>query len=457
MSGRLKILVVEPDRMYGRLANSILKNDFDTIVTQSPFDAMEQLGNNTIDILITNYELPGGNGLRLIKRAKQRQNNIEVIMTGQDTAASIIDEAMQLGAIDYFQKPFDYESVKMAIERTKKFVKLNKKLKKAETERENLSKELEEQSGGFDIISQSPEMDKVKKMMKMVAQSRDTSVIITGESGAGKELVARGIHNMSERHDHHFGAVNMSAISETLFESEFFGHIKGSFTGAIADRAGWFEVANNGTLFLDEIGDMPMSLQIKMLRVLEDRKFIKVGSQKEQSFDVRLLAATNKDIEEMKNGKAFRVDLFHRIGTFEIFIPPLRERKDDISLLLHFFMKKFANKMRRKISKIDKETLKKLKNYPFPGNVRELRNIVERAVILCEGDTLGTEHFPNIVDQTSAPVIPDELYNLEEIEKMVIKKALERCQYNKTQAAKLLNINWNALHRRLDKYGIQVS
>lgn len=457
MSGRLKILVVEPDRMYGRLANSILKNDFDTLITQSPFDAMEHLSNETIDILITNYELPEGNGLRLIKRAKQRQSSIEIIMTGQDTESSVIDEAMELGAIDFFQKPFDYESVKMVIERTKKFVKLNKKLKKVESERETLSKELEEQSGGFDIISRSPEMKTVKKMMKMVAQSRDTSVIITGESGVGKELVARGIHNMSERHGNHFGAVNMSAISETLFESEFFGHMKGSFTGAIADRAGWFEVANNGTLFLDEIGDMPMSLQIKMLRVLEDRKFIKVGSQKEQSFDVRLLAATNKDIEEMKNGKEFRIDLYHRIGTFEIFIPPLRERKEDISLLLHFFMKKFATKMRRKISKIDKETLKKLEHYPFPGNVRELRNIVERAVILCEGETLGTDHFPNIIDQTSAPVIPDELFNLEEIEKMVIKKALEKCQYNKTQAAKLLNINWNALHRRLDKYGIQTT
>jgi len=274
----------------------------------------------------------------------------------------------------------------------------------------------------------------------------------------GKELVARGIHLMSERKDNHFGAVNMSAIPESLFESEFFGHKKGAFTGAISDRAGWFEIADKGTLFLDEIGDMPMNLQIKMLRVLEDRKFIKVGSQKEQSFDCRLVAATNKDVQEMKSGKEFRLDLFHRLGTFEIFVPPLRQRVVDIPILIEHYVNIFAGRMRKKIEGIDSGTMDTLKQYPFPGNVRELRNLTERAVILCDTGTINIDHFPNINDSGSAATpnvdFHTEIFDLEEIEKRTILKALEKVDYNKSAAAELLNIKWNALHRRLQKFNI---
>ncbi|MFA9388900.1 MAG: sigma-54-dependent transcriptional regulator [Prolixibacteraceae bacterium] len=456
MSDKLNILVVDPDSLYGKLARSILKDDFNVEISQSPFDALEIIRNRHFDILITDYELPGGNGLRLIERCKKIHPEIETIMTGQDTPIKIIDESLALGAIDFFKKPFDYEQVKRSIERTKKFLKINKQLKHTESEREKLTLDLQSKFDGFEIISQSAEMNQVKKLMKMVAQSSDTSVIITGESGVGKELIARGIHQLSERNKKYFGAVNMSAISDSLFESEFFGHKKGSFTGAITDRSGWFEVANEGTLFLDEIGDMPINLQIKMLRVLEDRKYIRVGSQFEQSFDVRIITATNKDIKLLKEGKDFRLDLFHRLGTFEIFIPPLRERKDDIPILLEHFRKLFAAKMRKQITEIEQNTLKMLQRYSYPGNVRELRNIVERAVILCDKNVLNEDHFPNIFESTNELNIPENMFDLEQIEKTVILKALHKVNFNKSKAAELLNLKWNALHRRLVKYNIEV-
>lgn len=456
MPNKLNILVVDPDILYGRLAKSILNKDFNVQIVQSPFDAMEITMQENIDILITDYDLPGGNGLQLIKRVLQNNPRIETIMTGQDTPSSVINEALKLGAIDYFNKPFSYESVKLSVERTKKFLTIKKQLQKAELDKELLSRDIAQQRDELNLVSVSAEMDYVKKMMRKVAQSSDTSVIITGESGVGKELVARGIHSLSDRKNHYFGAVNMSAISDSLFESEFFGHKKGSFTGAITDRAGWFEVADKGTLFLDEIGDMPLNLQIKLLRVLEDRNYIKVGSQAEKSFDVRIIAATNKNIDHLKTGKDFRIDLYHRIGTFEIFIPPLRDRKVDIPVLLEFYMKNFAQKMRKKIKIIHPNTLKQLQRYSFPGNVRELKNIVERAVILCDDEMLQDEHFPNILNNDKNIDVIDSTFDLEKIEKTVIIKALKKVNYNKSQAAKLLNINWNALHRRLSKYQISM-
>ncbi|NCD41857.1 MAG: sigma-54-dependent Fis family transcriptional regulator, partial [Bacteroidia bacterium] len=321
---QLHILVLDDDNLYRKLASSILRADFTVYTASVPSKAFEIFQNTKVDILICDFQLPEMNGLEVVRRVKDLYPDVEIIMISAEATMDTVIEALRLGAVDFFRKPFNFDSVKISIEKTKKFVTLNSKLRQTELSNKLLAKELKEKEG-FEIISQSKAMDDIKKIMFKVAQSKDTSVIITGESGVGKELVARGIHLMSERHDHHFGAVNMSAIPESLFESEFFGHKKGAFTGAISDRAGWFEIADKGTLFLDEIGDMPMNLQIKMLRVLEDRKFIKVGSQKEQSFDVRLVAATNKDVMEMKSGKNFRLDLFHRLGTFEIFVPPLRE------------------------------------------------------------------------------------------------------------------------------------
>lgn len=455
-SDQLNILVLDDDNLYRKLASSILRADFTVYTASVPSKAFEIFQNAKVDILICDFQLPEMNGLEVVKKVKEMYPDVEIIMISAEANMDTVIEALRLGAVDFFRKPFNFDSVKISIEKTKKFVALNSQLRQSELSNKLLAKELKEKEG-FEIISKSKAMDDIKKIMYKVAQSKDTSVIITGESGVGKELVARGVHLMSERHKNHFGAVNMSAVPEALFESEFFGHKKGAFTGAISDRAGWFEIADKGTLFLDEIGDMPMNLQIKMLRVLEDRKYIKVGSQKEQSFDVRLVAATNKDVNEMKSGKDFRLDLFHRLGTFEIFVPPLRQRTEDIPVLIEHYVNVFAGRMRKKIDVIDENAMALLKSYPFPGNVRELRNLTERAVILCDSGVITTEHFPNI-DTQSKPntdaLFNSEIYDLELIEKQTILRALEKADYNKSAAAELLNIKWNALHRRLVKFNI---
>jgi DNA-binding NtrC family response regulator len=457
MHDKLKILVLDDDKLYGKLATTILKQDFTVYTALRPSLALDILAAENIDILICDFRLPEMNGLEVIKKVKVDYPSIEVIMISSDADMETVIEAFRIGAVDFFQKPFDFESVKISIERTKKFVYLNKKIAEIERSNSMLNQELKEKEG-FELVSCSPVMDEIKQIMYKVAQSDDTSVIITGESGVGKELVARGIHHMSQRKENYFGAVNMSAIPESLFESEFFGHKKGSFTGAIGDKGGWFEIANQGTLFLDEVGDMPYNQQIKLLRVLEDRKFIKVGSQKEQEFDIRIVAATNKDVNMLKSGSAeFRLDLFHRLGTFEIYVPPLRERQEDIPVLLNYFAAKFAGKMRKRIAGIDPTSLAELVAYPFPGNVRELRNLVERAVILCDGDTLNLDHFPNILTaETPATNINNGIFDLEIVERNTIISALKEVNYNKTKAAKLLNINWNALHRRLQKLQIAI-
>jgi len=293
--------------------------------------------------------------------------------------------------------------------------------------------------------------------VRLVAQTPDTSVLILGESGTGKELVARAVHNLSKRKSEFYGAVNMSAIPENLFESEFFGHKKGSFTGAIGDKAGWFETCNKGTLFLDEIGDMSLSLQVKLLRVLEERTFTKVGTQVLQKFDIRLITATNKPIDEISDNNFFRSDLFHRIGTFIIYLAPLRERKEDIPLIFNYFVDQFSIKMGKNILKIQPEIYDLLNNYSFPGNIRELRNIIERALILSTNGKLTVDNFSilekNVKSKNSKLL---ETFNLEEIEKQTIIKALQKTKNNKSEAAKLLNIEWNALYRRLQKYNIEL-
>lgn len=299
-------------------------------------------------------------------------------------------------------------------------------------------------------------MEIIKQTMAKVAQADDTSVLITGESGTGKELVARGIHMLSNRSDEFFGAVNTSAIPEPLFESEFFGHKKESFTGAIQEKEGWFEVANNGTLFLDEIGDMPITLQIKMLRVLEDRRFNKVGSPHAKSFNIRIIAATNKDVESLKSGDKFRSDLFYRISTFQINIPPLRDRPEDIPVLADHFLQFYALKMKKPLKSIAPGVNEILLNYNFPGNVRELRNLCERAVILNNGGVINESCFPEISGFTKPPESNyGNVYNLDEIERRTILEALSASGNNLSKASKLLGLQWNALYRRIQKYNIR--
>ncbi len=455
MSTRLSVLVLDDEPVIRASLKAFLQKDFELFLTGSPSVALKILKAEEVDIVISDFQLPEMNGLEFIRLVKRDHAETEIIMISSHADMDTVIAAMRLGAIDFFRKPFDGNEIKVAIERTRKFAEQGKKLKKQESQFKVLQKELIEKYG-VEIIGRSQQIIELKEIMQKVAQTPDTSIIIIGESGTGKELVARGIHNLSARRNQYFGAVNTSAISENLFESEFFGHKRGSFTGADSNRAGWFEIADKGTLFLDEIGEMIPSMQVKLLRVLEDRKYIHVGSQKEHSFDIRIISATNKDIEKLRNGQGFRTDLFHRLAAFEIHVPPLRERKEDIPLLAEYFMNYFNRKLGKNVKKISDETMSMLLNYDFPGNIRELKNLFERALILCDTDTLEKKQFSLISGKPElSNQVEERVFDLEEVEKQAIIKALEKCAYNKTQAAQLLNIQWNALHRRMLKYGIE--
>ena len=299
-------------------------------------------------------------------------------------------------------------------------------------------------------------------MMAKVAVTDNTSVLILGESGTGKELVAHGIHYLSKRSKNPFYSVNCSAIPESLFESEFFGHKKGSFTGAIEDKEGWFEIADQGTLFLDEISDMPILQQAKLLRVLEERQISKVGSHKIQNVDVRVIAASNRHLENMAGEKKFRLDLYHRLSIFVIDIPPLRERREDIPVLMEYYMNQYAQKLQKEITTIDAKIYDIVNAHPLPGNVRQIKNCIERAVILCEGNTLLPEHFRISGTQTSGEFTTnagydglEEILDLESNEKKLILKALDKADGNKSKAASVLNITWQSLDRRMKKFGME--
>ncbi|MCB0806366.1 MAG: sigma-54-dependent Fis family transcriptional regulator, partial [Bacteroidales bacterium] len=395
MEKSLTIMVLDDDAPIRSIIHSALQKQYEVITASKPSEALSFFESNTIDIFICDIRLPEMDGLTLIQKVKKDFQETEIIMISSHAGMDDVIAAMRAGAFDFFKKPLDMQDILFSIERTRKYREKSLALKQSEMTRKFLARDLN-QRDSFDMVSQSSVMEKIKETMYKVAQTDDTSVLITGESGTGKELVARDIHLLSARREQYFGAVNTSAIPEQLFESEFFGHMKGSFTGAVQDKAGWFEVADKGTLFLDEIGDMPQSLQVKLLRVLEERKFSKVGSPRTKNFDIRIISATNKNTEDLKNSDTFRQDLFYRICTFEIHIPPLRKRKEDIPLLTEYFILHYASRMKRKIRQISQETFDVLLSYPFPGNVRELRNLCERAAILCDNGLITADHFPEV-------------------------------------------------------------
>lgn len=451
---KLNILIIDDDPIYRKLSKSILSERFNVFTAELPSLGFKVLKNESLSFVICDYHMPEMDGLKVLEKIKQEYPDIEVIMISNSDDMDTVIGALRKGAADYFKKPFTAADLWMSIERTQKFAELNKNLKVEKSKAKHYKNQINQELG-VNIIGKSSSIADIQEQMKMVAATPDTSVLIIGESGTGKELVARGIHELSSRKDEFFGAVNMSAIPENLFESEFFGHKKGSFTGAIADKAGWFESANKGSLFLDEIGEMSMGLQVKLLRVLEDRSFSKVGSAKNQSFDVRIVAATNKSVEQLSNGKEFRLDLFHRLGTFIIHLPPLRERKSDIPLIAHHFLINLSEKMGKNITGIHAKALDILNNYSFPGNIRELKNMMERAVIVCNGNELQAKHF-SLLNTTTSSILAENTFDLKEIEKHTIERALQKANYNKAEASRLLNLEWNALYRRIQKYGIEI-
>ena len=303
------------------------------------------------------------------------------------------------------------------------------------------------------MIGESHSINKIKELISIVAISENTNVLITGESGTGKEIVARQIHQNSVRHNNSFCGINSSAVPGTLFESQFFGHEKNAFTGANKTHIGWFEIADGGTLFLDEIGTMSLDQQVKLLRVLEERKIIRLGSHREIPIDVHIISASNIDLVELVETNVFRKDLYHRLATFVIRIPPLRERKDDIPLLLEHFVNLFSLQLKKKIKKIEKSVEEALMKYHFPGNVRELKNIIERAMIVTDSSTLKLSHFS--VPKSANKDNHKDFLPMSEIEKLHITEALKISKYNQSHAADLLKIERRAVARKMKKYGIE--
>ena len=454
---KIKILILDDEKQFTEeLSGFFLDSDFESFEANTAAEGKKILNNNKIDLLILDVRLPGVNGLDILKEVKIQYPYMEVIIISAHGDMDTVIKAMRLGAFDYLRKPFRFIDIQIAIERTQKYLQLQRRLKQMEEKNSLISKTLEEKIDR-QFIGVSPPILEVFEQAVTAAKYPDANVLITGESGTGKENIARIIHYSSIRKDHIFCAVNSSAITETLLESEFFGHKKGSFTGAIIDKMGFFEVCNGGTLFLDEIADMPLNLQAKILRATEEKVITRVGDTNQIRTDFRIISATNHDIDKRVDEKKFRLDLLHRLNTLHIHIPALRERAEDIKPLLIHFVDFYAKKFNKPNLNVSKEVFDTLLKYDFPGNVRELRNMTERAIILCKGNLLGINDFPVKPQKISSSGEHADSVNLKIHEIKIIQKALQSCKYNQKAAADMLGITRDALIRKMKKYDISVS
>ncbi len=450
---KIKILILDDEKQFTEELSSFFEDDYEAYEANNVGDGRKILHEKDIDLLILDVRLPGISGLDILKEVKEQKPAIEVIVISAHGDMDTVIKAMRLGAFDYLRKPFRFIDIQIAIERTQKYLQMQRKLKQMEEKNSLISKTLEEKIER-QFIGVSPQILKVFQEAKTAAQYPDANVLITGESGTGKENIARIIHYSSQRRDNMFCAVNSSAITETLLESEFFGHKKGSFTGAITDKMGFFEVCNSGTLFLDEIADMPFNLQAKILRATEEKVITRVGDTVPIKTDFRIVSATNHDIEKQVEEKKFRLDLLHRLNTLHIHIPPLRERTADIKPLLEYYVGLYATRFNKPGISISDDIYDTLQTYDFPGNVRELKNMAERAVILCLGNTLNIGDFPVKQTKKKEHATSADKINLKSNEIKMILEALHSCNYNQTAASDLLGISRDALIRKMKKYNI---
>jgi len=435
---RKSILVVDDEKNQREILETILSGEgYDVTTASSGEAALKFVADRHFDLVLSDLKMTGMSGLDLLKQLTDFDKSIIVILlTAHGTIDSAVD-ALRLGAFEYLQKPYDSE-------------KLLDTVSRALTKLTTLDAE---------IISVSPEMDKVKKLILKIAKSNST-VLIRGESGTGKELIARSMHTNSLRSSEAFQAVNCAAINENLLESELFGHEKGSFTGAIAEKRGLFEIAHDGTLFLDEIGELDISLQAKLLRALQEKQIRRVGGIRDINVDVRVVAATNRDLLHMVEEKRFREDLYYRLNVLSIELPALRERRSDIPVLIEYFIKKHTRNTNRKIT-LTADARRLLEDYSYPGNVRQLESALERAILLCENDTVTLEDLPpEMTQMTSAASgdqfkLPPEGVNFEDVERSLIMQAMERTDNNITKSAKLLGLTFRTLQYRLEKFGFK--
>jgi DNA-binding NtrC family response regulator len=441
----IKVLVVDDEEPFRRLLkNELTRKGYAVEVAHDGSEAVRLLRDRSFDVILLDVVMPGIDGISLMKKLKEDSGAPAIIvLTGKATVETAV-EAMKNGAYDYLTKPYKLDELVIVIDRAYEFSRLSVKSKL-------LEQELVRKESPFEFVGKSKQLKDILALIQKVAPT-DSPVFIQGESGTGKELVANTVWHNSTRKEAPFIALNCATLSENLIESEIFGHEKGAFTSAYQMKHGLVEVADKGTLFLDEIGEMPLGLQAKLLRFLDSGEFRRVGGNKALSVDVRVIAATNKNLSDMiKTGK-FREDLYYRLNVINITIPPLRERKEDITELSRHFLQKYSKKLSKSITDFTPDALEMLSEYHWPGNVRELENVVERAVILCESDLLGTEDL-----SIPTPAVVEELGtnpSLEEMEKAYILRVLKEAGDNQSKASQLLGIDRKTLYLKLKKYGI---
>jgi len=455
MTSKLRILILDDDPLYLKLASQRLEKDFIVFTALCPTDAFDLLSEERIDVLICDYNLPETNGIEVVKNIKALHPGTDVIMISGGIEEQHIVDAFDAGVIDFLPKPFDYTTLKISIERTKNFLSLKKKSWEVEQRNSFLTRKLNGQDS-VGLLYCSESMQYVQSQIEELAKDDSISVIITGEIGLYKDSIARKIHNLSCRRKKHFAAVNMAAVTDAMFETRFFGYDKAVVKEARKDELGWFEIAKGGSLFFDEIVDLSIYQQTKLNSVLQNRRYCKIGSRRYEGVDARIITACSVDLDGLKAKNTLRSDLLQKLTGYNLNIPPLRERREDIPLLMNYFIRHFSEKMRKVIHGFDVFAESKLVEYDFPGNTQELSNLIERAVILCEGDTLNLDHFPSVIAQKDEQVAIINSFDLGLIERDIIVRALKECGYNKTKASQLLNLNWNALHRRLQKFKIVI-
>ena len=447
-----KILVVDDEPLIRNfLKESLTRLNKKVFTAQNGQDAIKQIENQDFDLVITDVKMPKKSGIDVLKFVKQKNKNTLVVVISAFAKINSAIEALNFGAFNYLVKPFSFDTLKAIINKAEEHQNLIL---------ENFSLKKEISNTSFDIIAKSFYMQNLVNNIEKIAKSR-SSVFISGESGVGKEVIAKLIHQRSSRNKNPFIKVNLAAISPTLLESEFFGHEKGAFTGADTQNIGRFELANKGTLLLDEITELPINLQAKLLRVLQEKEFERVGSTTSIKVDIRVISITNQDINLAITNKTFREDLFYRLNVLPIKIPALRDRKEDILPLANYFLLKFSKENNKPIKMLSKKAQEKLINYPWPGNVRELANTIERTIVMEKSKIIEKEHIlldtPHNINASKNGITEDNYIGkkISEVEKTLILKTLENQKFNRSKAAKILGITTRTLRNKLNLYNLK--